>query len=44
MGERVEDLVKESLEEKDFTVRRTDIGSDFQIEHDFIEDGEEIGF
>ena len=33
LGQRVEDLVKDVLEGEGFTVKRTGIGSDFQIEH-----------
>ena len=36
-------LVKEGLEGQGFTVKRTGIGSDFEIEYDFIEKNEEIG-
>ena len=43
LGDHVEDLVKEGLEHQGFTVKRTGIGSDFQIEYDFIEENEEIG-
>ena len=43
LGEHVENLVKESLEGEGFTVRRTGIGSDFEIEYDLIEKDEEIG-
>lgn len=38
LGKCVEELVKESLEGAGFTVRRKPIGSDFEIEHDSIED------
>ncbi len=41
IGSHVEDLVKESLEREGFTVRRTGIGSDFEIEYDFVVDGQE---
>ena len=37
LGDQVEDLVKRSLEDKGFVVRRTGIGSDFEIEHDSAE-------
>ena len=43
LGQRVEDLVKESLECKGFTVHRKPIGSDFEIEYDLVEDDKEIG-
>ena len=33
--------MKESLEREGFTVRRTGIGSDFEIEYDFVVDGQE---
>jgi len=43
LGNRVEELVKKGLEDEGFTVRRTGIGSDFEIEYDLIEGDEEIG-
>ena len=43
LGDHVEDLVKEGLEDQGFTVKRTGIGSDFEIEYDFVEENEEIG-
>ena len=43
LGEHVENLVKEVLEGEGFAVKRTGIGSDFEIEYDFIEEDEEIG-
>ena len=43
LGGLVEDLVKEGLEDEGFTVKRTGIGSDFEIEYDVIEEDEEIG-
>lgn len=43
LGEQVENLVKKGLEGEGFTVTRTGIGSDFEIEYDFIEGDEEIG-
>ena len=43
LGGFVEDLVKEGLEHEGFTVKRTGIGSDFEIEYDLIEEDEEIG-
>lgn len=41
VGRRVERLLKEVLENEGFSVKRTGIGSDFLIEHDFVEDGQE---
>ena len=43
LGKRVEELVKESLEGVGFTVKREPIGSDFEIEHDLVEDNKEMG-
>ena len=43
LGDIVEDLVQEGLEDQGFTVKRTGIGSDFMIEYDFTEDNEEMG-
>ncbi len=43
LGGLVEDLVKEGLEDEGFTVKRTGIGSDFEIEYDMLEEDEEIG-
>ena len=43
LGEQVENLVKEALKGEGFTVKRTGIGSDFEIEHDLIEGDEEVG-
>ena len=43
LGDHVENLVKEGLESEGFTVKRTGIGSDFEIEYDVIEGDEEIG-
>ena len=45
LGSLVEDLVKESLENEGFTVKRTHIGADLVIEHDFVEEDQntEIG-
>ena len=37
LGDQVENLVKQSLEDEGFIVRRTGIGSDFEIEHDSAE-------
>ena len=43
LGDLVEDLVKEGLEDEGFTVERTGIGSDFVIEYDYTDENEEIG-
>ena len=43
LGGLVEDLVEEGLKDEGFTVKRTGIGSDFEIQYDMVEDGEEIG-
>ena len=43
LGDHVEDLVREGLEDQGFNVKRTGIGSDFEIEYDLIEENEEIG-
>ena len=43
MGKQVEDLVRANLEREKFVVRRKPIGSDFEIEHDVVEDDEEMG-
>ena len=43
LGGLVEDLVEEVLKDEGFTVKRTGIGSDFEIQYDMVEDGEEIG-
>ena len=43
LGGQVEDLVREGLENRGFSVRRTGIGSDFEIEYDVIHDEEEMG-
>ena len=43
LGDRVEDLVKQSLECEGFIVRRKPIGSDFEIEYDVVEDDKEMG-
>ena len=43
LGRWVESIVKESLEGVGFKVNRKPIGSDFEIEHDLVEDNEEIG-
>ncbi len=43
LGEHVEYLVKEALESEGFAVKRTHIGSDFEIEYDLTEGDMEIG-
>ena len=43
LGKQVEDLVRKSLENEGFEVRRKPIGSDFEIEHDALEGDEESG-
>ena len=43
LGKMVEELVKESLEGVGFAVKRKPIGSDFEIEHDLVEDDKEMG-
>ncbi|WP_419838621.1 sacsin N-terminal ATP-binding-like domain-containing protein [Candidatus Poriferisodalis sp.] len=43
LGAQVEDLVREGLENRGFAVRRTGIGSDFEIDYDVIYDEEEMG-
>ena len=43
LGKQIEQLVQESLEAMGFVVNRKPIGSDFEIEHDLVENGEEIG-
>ena len=43
LGELVENLVRDGLEGEGFTVKRTGIGSDFEIEYDLVEEGKEIG-
>ena len=43
LGKQVEDLVRKTLEEEGFTVRRKPIGSDFEIEYDTLEGDEELG-
>ena len=40
LGAHVEDLVKQCLEKKEFMVRRTGNGSDFEIEYDSAEAGD----
>jgi len=44
IGRLVEQLLQQELEACGLTVRRTGIGSDFEVESDFVEDEEEIGF
>ena len=43
IGRLVEHLLQQELEACGLTVRRTGIGSDFEVESDFVEDEEEIG-
>ncbi len=43
IGSLVENLLREGLEECGLTVRRTRIGSDFEVESDFVENEEEVG-
>ena len=43
IGCLVEDLLRQELEGCGLTVRRTGIGSDFEVESDFIENEEEMG-
>ena len=43
IGRLVEHLLRRELEVHGLTVRRTGIGSDFEVESDFIENEEEIG-
>ena len=43
LGRWVEKVVKESLEGVGFDVNRKPIGSDFEIEHDLVENDEEMG-
>ncbi len=42
IGRRVEQLLQQELEGCGLTVRRTGIGSDFEVESDFVENDEEI--
>lgn len=42
IGQLVEQLLREQLEAKKLTVQRTGIGSDFEVECDFIVDGQEV--
>ena len=43
IGALVEKIFKEMLEDKGFVIERTGIGSDYSVESDVIEDGEETG-
>lgn len=43
LGKLVEKLVRESLENEGFAVNREPIGSDFEIEHDSVENEKEMG-
>lgn len=45
LGECVENLVREFVEKQGFTVSRTRVGSDFEIENDYVDfdDNEEMG-
>lgn len=43
IGSLVEQLLQEELEGCGLTVRRTRIGSDFEVESDFLEDNQEVG-
>ena len=43
IGESVEQLLRKELEGCGLTVRRTGIGSDFEVESDFVEEDEEVG-
>lgn len=43
LGKLVEEIVKASVEGEGFTVRRTGIGSDFEMEYDVVEGSDEIG-
>ena len=43
IGSLVEDLLRQELEACGLTVRRTGIGSDFEVESDFVENEKEIG-
>ena len=42
IGGLVEDLLRQELEACGLTVRRTGVGSDFEVESDFVETGKEI--
>lgn len=43
IGESVEQLLRTELEGCGLTVRRTGIGSDFEVESDFVEEEQEVG-
>lgn len=43
IGESVEQLLRKELEGCGLTVRRTGIGSDFEVESDFVEEEQEVG-
>lgn len=43
VGTRVEGLIREVLEAEQISVQRTGIGSDYEVEYDFIENGQEQG-
>ncbi len=43
IGSLVERLLRQELEKRGLTVRRTGIGSDFEVESDFVEDEQEVG-
>lgn len=43
IGELVERLLRDELEAAGLRVERTGLGSDFEVECDFVEDGEEVG-
>ena len=43
VGALVEEIFKEMLESKGFVVKRTGIGSDYSVESDVVENGEESG-
>ncbi|MXW48873.1 MAG: ATP-binding protein [Gammaproteobacteria bacterium] len=43
IGSLVEELLRQELEGHGLTVRRTGVGSDFEVENDFVEDEQEVG-
>lgn len=43
IGNLVEQLLQQELEDSGLTVRRTGIGSDFEVESDFVEEEQEVG-
>ncbi len=43
IGNLVEQLLRQELESRGLTVRRTGIGSDFEVESDFVEEEQEVG-